>query len=250
MTKRNAEDLSPETNISSKKTKLEIYTTDKTIAFQCQMFTQINTQDGEVYTTWNILHGYEYFDGLLDTDLINQSTRIIDFSPLNMIETCVYLDILVSSSSTTILSPESWINLYYQFDRYLMKDKLPIIKKELLKCGYSNELYNFNVEQKIISTPELAKMYIVHILQFGEVDKSPPRDDDFLWGEIFSQINIYHMDIMWRIIQSAHESVLIKHLAKCHPRYDLHALNRCLNLYSHDPRIIQFIKHTVDVWVK
>lgn len=175
------------------------------------------------------------------------TVRQLEFSFLNRQETEIYLDLLQGDRISELTSATSYYNLYTQFDHHLNKSMLPLLANQIRNQAYSLDLYNFNIDHKILDVSHLAAKYI----QYTKTTHAehPPATDDIFWDKVFSLLNLEKPHNIWIIAGQLSLEILQKHLKKSAPIYDLKSLQWCITNHTLHPNILMFVQHNLASWM-
>lgn len=235
-----------------------LYVLDDQKAKLYQLFTHIKTRDNNmVYTTWIIFQGLEYFDGLLESSLSDSNVRLIKFDFLDVPETCIYLDLLITgcSANASPMTLPTCLNIYKQLDFHLIKSSIrDDIQRQIGSHKYCSQLYKFNMIYKVISKPILAKMLVTQIM-FPDIKLSDNEilgdlvtdyDQEFV-SQLFKQLTGNPLTV-WLALKNFPPSIREKHISECNPRMDLLSLSECLAKYGQDPSALLYVQHVLNIW--
>lgn len=224
------------------------YVLDEQKADLYQLFTHIKTQDqGMVYTTWSVFRGLEYFESLLESGVIDGLHRTINFEFLNVTETCAYIDLLSTGrrASLSKISTSSCLSIYKQLDFHLIKSNVrKTVIQEIESRDYSNELYDFNVDYKIIDVEHIAIMFA------GQDPKKmqiPANYDPIFFEWVFKRLRGNCVKA-WEFIRNLPPHIVGKHISVYNPGGSLKKFSHCINSYSSDPNLMVFIQHILNKW--
>ncbi len=121
-----------------------------------------------------------------------------------------------------------------------------IVIQEIQSRDYSNELYDFNIDHKIMDMENMAKMFVD---QDPKKMQIPANYDPIFFEWVFRQLP-GDCVMAWECIRNLPPHIINNHIPDYRPGDSLKKLSQCLNSYYADPNLIIFVLHILNAWTR